>query len=302
MADSIDAEDESAVLIDFSTVAPSRILAYAGRLLFGDITFSRCTLAPNPGLRVGSDQVTIAMHDGASFEMEWRLSEEGQLYHRRINRGDIHVNDAGRAPFQRWNARPRIMVFALDRSFVMQTILQAFEIEAGPLRTEIGVRDPVLCNVMDLLMQELREDGAGGRLYAESLGTAASVRLFRRYSDNAARHAMRMRGGLATHYLKRVVDYIEANLASDISLPDLAKIVNLSTHHFGQAFKRSIGFAPHRYLIERRVHRAKELLIGTDGTIAEIAIRVGFSSHSHLTVNFRKVTGTTPSRFREETK
>jgi len=82
--------------------------------------------------------------------MEWRLSEEGQLYHRRINRGDIHVNDAGRAPFQRWNARPRIMVFALDRAFLMQTILQAFEIEAGPLRTEIGVRDPVLSNVMDL--------------------------------------------------------------------------------------------------------------------------------------------------------
>jgi len=151
-------------------------------------------------------------------------------------------------------------------------------------------------------MQELREDGAGGRLYAESLGTAASVRLFRRYSDNAARHTIRVRGGLTTNHLKRVVDYIETNLASDISLPDLAEVVNLSTHHFGQAFKRPIVFAPHRYLIERRVHRAKELLVGTDSTIAEIAGRVGFSSHSHLTVNFRKVTGRTPSRFRDETR
>lgn len=301
MAEADQENEDGSVLIDFATGAPSPVVAYVGRLPFGSLTFSRCTLEPNPGLRVGSDQVTIAMHDGTPFEMEWQIGADDKIQRRRITRGDIHVNDAGRAPFQRWSARPRIVVFALDRSFVSQTVVEAFGAEAGPLRTEIGVRDPTLGSLMDLLTQELEEQGAGGRLYAESLGTAATVHLFRRYADSE-RTLLRIRGGLATYQFRQVADYIEANLASDISLPDLARLAKLSTHHFGQAFKRSTGLAPHRYLIERRVHRAKELLIGTNGTIAGIAMRVGFSSHSHLTLNFRKLTGATPSRFREDAK
>ena len=75
-------------------------------------------------------------------------------------------------------------------------------------------------------------------------------------------------------------------------------MANLSTHHFGEAFKASTGTSPYRYLIERRIHRAKELLLGADRSIAEVALTVGFASHSHFTDNFRKLTGITPSRFR----
>ncbi len=52
------------------------------------------------------------------------------------------------------------------------------------------------------------------------------------------------------------------------------------------------------YLIERLIERAKELLLAGQQPIAEIALEVGFATHSHSTFNFRKVTGTTPSRFR----
>lgn len=63
---------------------------------------------------------------------------------------------------------------------------------------------------------------------------------------------------------------------------------------------QSIGMRPYHYLIQRRIHRAKELLLGGRKPIAEIAVEVGFATHSHFTFNFRKVTGTTPSRFRHE--
>jgi AraC family transcriptional regulator len=91
---------------------------------------------------------------------------------------------------------------------------------------------------------------------------------------------------------------MEAHLAEDISLRDLATLAGLSTHHFGEAFKTSTSTSPHRYLIERRIRRGKELLLGADRSIAEVALAVGFASHSHFTDNFRKLTGTTPSRFR----
>ena len=98
--------------------------------------------------------------------------------------------------------------------------------------------------------------------------------------------------------LRRVIDLIEARLHEDLGLAELAALTGLSTHYFAQAFKTNTGLPPHRYLIERRIHRAKELLIGGARPIAEIAAQVGFSSQSHLTLNFRKLTGATPAQYR----
>ena len=145
--------------------------------------------------------------------------------------------------------------------------------------------------------QELAERGGSGRLYIEGLGSALVVHIFRAYGEGLSRSPP-VTGGLGALRLRRVTDYIEAHLAEDISLRDLAVVAGLSTHHFGEAFKASTGTSPHRYLIERRILRAKELLLGTEQSIVEIALAVGFASHSHFTDNFRKLTGATPSRFR----
>jgi AraC family transcriptional regulator len=65
---------------------------------------------------------------------------------------------------------------------------------------------------------------------------------------------------------------------------------------------RLTGQSPYRYLIDQRVRRAKKLLLGTDQSIARIALEAGFASHSHFADHFRKLTGTTPSRYRIEQK
>ena len=85
---------------------------------------------------------------------------------------------------------------------------------------------------------------------------------------------------------------------SQLGLVELAAIAGLSSHHFAEAFKISVGKPPHRFVLERRVQRALDLLRDDDRTIAEIAHAAGFSSQSHLTANFRRVTGLTPGRFR----
>jgi len=91
---------------------------------------------------------------------------------------------------------------------------------------------------------------------------------------------------------------MDEHIGDDISLPELAAVADLSVRHFGAAFKASTNASPHRYLIERRIHRAKELLLNSSLSIAAIAFELGFSSHSHFTFCFRRLTGTTPTRFR----
>lgn len=284
-------------LIDFGAENPSARLTCAERVVHGGVGVSRCVLDPNPGVALGAAQFTVAVHDSAPFDMEWQLPESGHAERRRIVAGEMHINAADRPILQRWSARPRILAIALERPFVEQVARDAFDEGGTTLRTVMATRDPMIESMATVWRRELAEGGAGGQLYTESLGTALAVHLLRNYGDGVTRLRPVM-GGLGALRLRRVIDYAEAHLSEDVSLDDLAQVAGLSTHHFAEAFKVSTGRPPHRYLTERRIHRAKTLLLGNQRSVAEVALTVGFASHSHFTVNFRKATGTTPSRFR----
>lgn len=294
----LDSEPESQIeLIDFGSEIPPARLSYVERFAHGGIAVSRCTLRPNPGSMIGASQFTVIIHESKPLELEWRLPENGRMERRRIVAGEFHINSADRPIFLRWTDSPRALVVALDRPFIEQVVRDAFEGNAPGLRTVVGIRDPVIEGMAAAWRQDLAERGSGGRLYAESLGSALAVHIFRTYGDGMNRPRPVI-GGLGALRLRRVTDYIEAHLAEDVSLRDLAAVAGLSTHHFGEAFKASTGTSPHRYLIDQRIRRAKELLLGAGRSIAEVALAVGFASHSHFTDIFRKLTGTTPSRFR----
>ena len=106
------------------------------------------------------------------------------------------------------------------------------------------------------------------------------------------------RGGLPPRALRRVRDFIDANLEDNISIQTLADIAGLSMCHFARAFKQSEGLTPHDFLVQRRVLRAQELLAGTDLPLSQIAVAVGFADQSHCARRFREHVGLTPSRYR----
>jgi len=91
---------------------------------------------------------------------------------------------------------------------------------------------------------------------------------------------------------------IDANLRDDMALSELARVVSMSPGHFSHLFRQTVGVPPHRFVLERRIERAKALLRDTELPITEIAQRVGCASHSHLTVMFHRDTGVTPRDFR----
>lgn len=105
-------------------------------------------------------------------------------------------------------------------------------------------------------------------------------------------------GDRARSRFAAATDYVEQNLDREIALSELASSVALSVSHFAHAFKAQYGVSPYRYIIERRIERAKGLLRTTDHTIASIAQRVGFSSQAHFGEHFAKVAGVTPSAYR----
>jgi AraC family transcriptional regulator len=96
---------------------------------------------------------------------------------------------------------------------------------------------------------------------------------------------------------KRVLDYIRNHLTQEFGLVDLAGVIESSPSHFARIFRNTFGMPPYRYVIEQRILEAKRLMADGTQSISEIALLLGFSSQSHFTVTFRKVTGTTPKGF-----
>jgi len=285
-------------LIDFASSEPAGGFTCNEHLRVGLVTLTHCTSCPVEGKYLASSQVIVAIHEGKAFEMSWRGAESDRTQSITVTHGHTHVGDARLPLWVRYSASPSFFGLALDEAFVTEISQKAFDqADDFAIRTSIGVQDPVITRLGALGRRELSEGGPGRRLYLEGLAAMLTVHLLRSYGS-PQRSAIPHRGGLAPRQMRRVLDYIDAQLTAELGLVELAAIAGLSPHHFVEAFKISVGKPPHQFVMERRVQRALELLRDGDRTIAEIAHAAGFSSQSHLTANFRRVTGLTPGRFR----
>jgi AraC family transcriptional regulator len=158
------------------------------------------------------------------------------------------------------------------------------------------IQDPLLSQIVTTLGQEI-EGGFADRILVESLVTVLCIRITQRF---VGRLPLPTSTGLSPERLQRVRDYVEAHLDEDVSLTVLADIACLSPYHFSRSFKQATGVGPQRYVIQRRVERAKTLLLRTREPLARIAQEAGFADQSHLVSIFRREIGMTPGRFRAE--
>jgi len=208
-----------------------------------------------------------------------RLHQEwaGQRFEGDFQRGDLTLLPAGLSPRWIWREPASLLNVELDPKLVARA---AEELGRGGRVPEIlnrfRMRDPEIERICLALLAELRTGGPGGRLYVESLTHQLAVCL-----------------------LRRVMDYIEANLNDSVHLQELAALAGLSPFHFARQFKDATGLAPHQFVLRSRVERAKQLLERTELSLAEIGLTLGFSHQSHFTTVFRRWVGATPKAWRE---
>jgi AraC family transcriptional regulator len=161
--------------------------------------------------------------------------------------------------------------------------------------------DPLVRQLALELRGEARGGGAAGQLYVDSIAATLALHLLRTYSSLAPNRPTTA-VSLSGHRLRAVVGYIDEHLADDLRLERLAEVAGVARHHFSREFKKATGVPPHRFVMERRVERATELLARSDLPIARIAHDVGMSSQSHLTTVFRRMVGDTPLGYRKARK
>ncbi|KRF03602.1 hypothetical protein ASG89_02210 [Paenibacillus sp. Soil766] len=102
--------------------------------------------------------------------------------------------------------------------------------------------------------------------------------------------------------LNWITSYISNHLSDPLSVQDMANRANLSVSRFSFLFKQRYGTSPHQYLLQMRIHHAKELLTNTELSLESISDYCGFADLHHFSKIFKQRTGTTPGEHRKTTK
>ncbi|MGB7442771.1 MAG: AraC family transcriptional regulator [Coleofasciculaceae cyanobacterium] len=182
--------------------------------------------------------------------------------------------------------------------FFEQIINESVQVKQVELIPQIGLVDPFIQQVGLALKTDVEAGYPTGQMFGESLATGLVIHLLKHYSAWQVKLSSELARRLPKHQLQNVMDYVQAHLNQDISLSEMAGVLNLSQYHFCRLFKQSTGITPHQYLTRCRIDQAKQLLLETELKITEIAFEVGFANHSSFTRLFRQYVGVTPKKFR----
>jgi AraC family transcriptional regulator len=199
-----------------------------------------------------------------------------------------------------WHQEASFLQLYLKPTLLNQLGMELYEkdcIELVPKLTSCF--DPLIYQIAIALKTALEIDRSCSKLYADSMANALAAHLASRYSTYKA-VTRNNSGSLSDHKLNQVVTYIDEYLDQDLSLAELASVVQLSPYHFARLFKKTTGIAPHRYHIRCRINRAKQLLLARKLSLSEIAYAVGFASQGHLNYHFKRFVGVTPKTFLQQ--
>jgi AraC-like DNA-binding protein len=129
------------------------------------------------------------------------------------------------------------------------------------------------------------------QLLADQVVAALAEGLMRHAGDVAPAPAK-----LPEHALRQARDYLQDNLSRTVTSEELEKISGLDRYRLARQFRLFFGTSPYRYLVMRRLARARRL-IGAGSDLADAAFASGFADQSHLTRHFKQAFGITPGRW-----
>ncbi|MDX2273365.1 MAG: AraC family transcriptional regulator [Cyanobacteriota bacterium] len=238
---------------------------------------------------------TICINYGKPVQVE--LSVDGKPWVRHSYPTDVCIFPANLWQSFQWQQEVTFLDLFFEQSLLTQTGRELFEYDQVELIPILQTRfDPLIYEMANALKASLERDPSASKLYGDTMANALAVHLLTHYSNHKLtpkKHSQ----GLSEHQLKRVITHMHDCLDQDLRLSDLARLIHLSPYHFARLFKQATGMAPHRYHIQCRIDRAKQLLKARELSLAEIATSVGFASQGHLNYHFKQHVGLTPKAF-----
>lgn len=247
------------------------------------------------------DQHYLVMHFGGAKRVTRR--GDGPALTAIVESQSITLVPAGSANVWRTEGPIAFAHLYIPPATLEATIDRQFDAEGrdATLMPRVGCRDAFLEPLVAAMLDEIGRAEHASALRLDCLYEAVKQRLAARHSTHRPSATGRV-VALAAHRLRRVVEFVDANLARDIRLDDLAAATNCGQSHFSHAFQIATGRSPYQFVLRQRIEFAKVLLMTSPASLDEIAVRCGFHTRDQLSRMFKRSTGVNPRRFRSADK
>jgi AraC family transcriptional regulator len=203
----------------------------------------------------------------------------------------------GDAQHGAWRGRTECQFLFLAPAQVEAVLGTPWEASGLPRWREPTSDLPLVAEVLNAMARDIEDGYPAGPLTGDALVVALLTHLEGRAAGPAS-PGPRALG----RRLDVVLDYIESNLASPLRMAELAEVACVRTRRLADLFAAETGRSPHRYVLHRRVERAKALMRDSGLTLEQIARAVGFNDGSQLSKVFRRHAGETPGAFRQRSE
>lgn len=215
--------------------------------------------------------------------------------------GDICLTPATTPVLVRLHHTCDVMHLYVEPALMAQLMVEVADIDGLELIPQFKLNDPLIYQIGIALKMKLECNGLCDRLYTESMAIAISAHIIHYYSTKKLK-IHHYPNGLSRDRLQQAIEYIHEHLEQNLSITEMAQILQMSPYYFSRLFKQSTGLSPHQYLLKCRIEHAKQLLKTTSLAIAAIATQAGFVDQSHLARHFKRQVGILPSQFRAYSK
>jgi AraC family transcriptional regulator len=283
----------AALLVNSTLAGPSSV-----RLDWNGVAVERRVMARGeiPELPIHQHFMLLWDTDAAAGE---RQHKPGTFVPYRKFPNSISAFPPGVRPAYRHATRNRVVVCTVTQQFFDGVEEELDKRPSGAPHELYGTDDPILRDLILLLTREAEAGGLSGRVYAESLSTALATRLL--FASRSLKQPKDVAvSPLPRPILRRVLDRMEAEFDSDLTLRLLAEESGYSRTHFLRMFRGATGQSPHRYLLELRLKKAESMLSSRSLSLVDVALACGFSSHAHFSTAFRSRFGLSPAAYRRK--
>lgn len=211
--------------------------------------------------------------------------------------GSLVLLDAGTRDRLRWDGSSERLILSITPEFLAQ-----ISDELGPAQTvefanRWALHDPALQHILVEMGREAAADWPLGGLYADLLGSSLASLLLRRHAADPI-NPTQIKGGLSLAQLRHILEFITANIHTDIRLEQMATELSMTPFHFARVFRASLGTSPYQYVLDQRLREAQTLLKNGSLSVQAIAGLTGWNSPANFIRAFRQRNGITPQKWR----
>ncbi len=219
-----------------------------------------------------------------------------------INEREMHLAQSSPGTVSEWDfiiLDPAVMLGITTTVSDHLELLRTDDLGGRDFQNILSVKNhPEIEKLVILLISEIRNRQYGFKVSAKGITLSIMSHLHRlsglsNHSDVYSDTVMKVSPALQC---------VSENYQRDIPIPNLAEICSMSETHFRRIFKSATGNSPLDYIKKLRIGIAKALLMNENITVLEISSQSGYNTLSSFNRDFRKLTGVSPSKFRQDRK